>query len=106
MSKIVRRLAAVAAIVVVLGVPGFAFAAVPVEQDRGDSPAAVGGVGQVLWDFWSWLGSVVGRDGSEGGSGGGAAGPPPSPPQSNAGEENPPTGGGGGDSGGGMDPVG
>jgi hypothetical protein len=102
MSKIVRRLAAVAAIVVVLGVPGFSFAAVPVEQDRGDSPAGIAGVGEVWWGFWAWVGSILGQEGSSGGTGSGNAGTT----ESNAGGENPPPGGGNGDVGGGSDPGG
>ena len=106
MSKIVRRLAAAAAIVVVLGVPGVSFAAVPVEQDRGESPAGVAGVGEVWWGFWAWVGSVFGQDGSSGGTtgSGSAGGENTGTGVSNAGD-NPP-GGGNSDSGPGADPGG
>lgn len=107
MSKIVRRLAAAAAIVVVLGVPGVSFAAVPVEQDRGESTAGVTGVGEVWWGFWAWVGSVFGQTGSDEGTTG-TGGSNTGSTTSNA--DNPPTtnggGGGSGDSGGGSDPGG
>lgn len=106
MSKMVRRLAAVAVVAVVLAVPGFSFAAAPIEQDPGDSPAGSAGFGDVLYDLWSWIGSLFGSDEATGTGGeeeGGTSGDPP--PESNAENEDPPTGGNG-DAGSGSDPSG
>lgn len=111
MSKIVRRLAAVAVIAVVLGVPGFSFAASPVERVEDDHPAGLAGFGGVLFDLWSWVTSVFGADETTGGTGGEsgeATGETGEASGGNSGSnpENNSTGGGNGDAGPGADPGG
>ncbi len=101
MSKIVRRLAAAVAIVVVFCVPSVSFAAVPVEQDRGESTAGVSGMGEVWWGFWAWVGSVFGLTGSDEGA---TAAPPPAGSTGTGNSTN--SSGGGGENGPGTDPNG